>query len=302
MKQLDDVLRRAGGHEHAVPGFRLVAANAGFRDRRQIRQEGRSLRRGDGEAAQLAGLDLEDARRRGREPDRGLARDQRDDGRAAAFVRDVQHLDAGVVLEELGRELRDAAGARGGMGELAGTRFPERDELLHRPHRHCRVHHHHHRRGAKLGHRLEVLGEAVRQVLVERRVDGVRAGDHEQRVAVRRRVRRDIGADVGAGARPVFDHDLRAEAFRQPVAERAGQRVRAAARRERQDEAHRLVRIAGERRHGRQQTAGNAVQPHSIAELHEIPPRYVFVLLGPLCGRFPASGCPISYVQYLEVC
>ncbi len=88
------------------------------------------------------------------------------------------------------------------------------------------------RHGREIAHRIE--GHAREKARVDRERS---RGAHQHRVAVGRRLRDDIGADVAAGARPVVDHHLLREAVAQFLRDRAGDDVGAAARRKRDDEA-----------------------------------------------------------------
>jgi hypothetical protein len=65
--------------------------------------------------------------------------------------------------------------------------------------------------------------------LLDRRDDGVRHVGEQQSVAVRRRSGGDLNTEAAAGAGTVVDDDLLAERFRQPLAEKAGEHIRAAA-------------------------------------------------------------------------
>ena len=80
--------------------------------------------------------------------------------------------------------------------------------------------------------RRDVADEIEIELVVERRVDRVRRSDKEERVAVRRRPHDRLGADIGAGARPVLDDEWLAEPLRQPLADQARDDVGPAARRE----------------------------------------------------------------------
>ena len=55
---LDDGTRGAGGDEDAVPAEDVEAGEAGFGDGWKVGREGGALGGGDGEAAELSGLDL----------------------------------------------------------------------------------------------------------------------------------------------------------------------------------------------------------------------------------------------------
>src|SRR6185503_15459499 len=65
----------------------------------------------------------------------------------------------------------------------------------------------------------------------------------QQRIAVRRRLDRQVDADRAAGAGAVLDEHLLAEPARNVLADEPGDEVEPAAGRERHDEAHRPVRI-----------------------------------------------------------
>jgi hypothetical protein len=56
-------------------------------------------------------------------------------------------------------------------------------------------------------HRREVAGEIESEITVKRRVDRIGRRRHEQRVAVRCRLRHGIGGDIGAGSGPIFDDE-----------------------------------------------------------------------------------------------
>ena len=67
--------------------------------------------------------------------------------------------------------------------------------------------HHQHQVGVdQWRDRHQVAHELILLVSVKRLVDGLGAGDHQQRVAVGRGLGDELGANGGAGARAVF-HD-----------------------------------------------------------------------------------------------
>ena len=108
--------------------------------------------------------------------------------------------------------------------------------------------------------RRDVANEIEVELVVERRVDGVRRSDQEQRVAVRRRVHDHLGPDIAAGARPIFDDELLAEPLRQPLAHQARDDVGRAAGGIADDDVHRPRRI-GLRAVRSRDTAGSAAAP-----------------------------------------
>jgi hypothetical protein len=74
-------------------------------------------------------------------------------------------------------------------------------------------------------------------------VDGVRGHHEQQRVAVRRRAHDRVGGDVAAGAGAVLDHELLAEALRQPLPDHAGGCIGGTAGRKTENDAHGPRRI-----------------------------------------------------------
>ena len=103
-----------------------------------------------------------------------------------------------------------------------------------------RGHHEHVRHPRDAGDRREVADRVVRHLRVQPRVDRVRRHRaHDDRRAVGRRLRGEVGADVAAGAGAVVDDDD-AEAVLHLVGERAGDDVERAAGRIGDDQADRL--------------------------------------------------------------
>ncbi len=109
----------------------------------------------------------------------------------------------------------------------------------------------------QVGDQGEILHRIERQVGVDGRIDRVRADRIDvQRVAVGLRFRHVLGSNVAGGARPVLGDHLLAPLLREFLAERTGENVRSAARRERYDDADRPRRIIlrMDRRMGAQQS------------------------------------------------
>jgi hypothetical protein len=127
---------------------------------------------------------------------------------------------------------------------LPGFRFCVGDQFLHRIGRDRRIDGEHVRHTGDQHHRLEVFHVIERHLRIQARVDRVRAdGAHQQRIAVGRTFRDQLGTDVATGARSVVDDERLPERFRQLLRDRARQDVGRAARRERDDDPHRLRRI-----------------------------------------------------------
>ena len=74
--------------------------------------------------------------------------------------------------------------------------------------------HHHEGRADDAGDRRGVADEIETQVVVDRCVDRVYGGGHQECVAVRGRTHQRVSCDVGGSARPVLDDELLAETLR----------------------------------------------------------------------------------------
>ena len=162
--------------------------------------------------------------------------------RAAALVLHDDDVDARLQAEELGSEVLEAADARGGRVQLAGLALCQRDELLQRAHRQRGRHDEQARTGADRRDRHEPLQRFVGQ-LPERDAHREAHRDEKQRVAIGRRFRRGIDADGAASAATVVDDHPLPEALAELRGHHASYDVVRAARRERDDEPHRLRRI-----------------------------------------------------------
>ncbi len=155
----------------------------------------------------------------------------------------MHHVDPRLLLEELAREVLEAADAGGRIVEASGLLLGERDELLETIRGKARRDRDHDRSRAEHGNWRERGGRVVGK-LVDRRVERERDRDEDQRVAVGRGLRRHLGADEAARAADVLDDDGLVQAHRQLLGDRASDDVVAATGWERNDEADRLVRIS----------------------------------------------------------
>ena len=105
------------------------------------------------------------------------------------------------------------------------------------------IHVHHQGRADDARNRGDIADEIVIELLVERCIDRVRHGEHDKRVAVRRRAHGHFGADVGGGAGPVLDDEWLSEPLGQPLADEAREDVVCATGRKSGNQAHRPARI-----------------------------------------------------------
>ena len=119
--------------------------------------------------------------------------------------------------------------------------------------------------GHELGSRLVLAAGAMSrmklsiELVVEGRVDGIRWGDREKRIAVRRCPHDRFGSDIAASARAVFDDEWLPEPLRKPLTDQACEHVIRGAGGKRNDDAHRPCRIGlrpGDPRQGREPGSG----------------------------------------------
>src|SRR5213079_1507345 len=160
----------------------------------------------------------------------------------------VHHLHAGHRLVHRRGELRGAAVAVGGVVQDTGMGARVGGELGDVLRRYLWIHHQHRRRRGDQGDRREVLQRVVAELLVQVRIHHVAAdAGEEKRVAVGRRLRRELRADRAAGAGPVVDDDRLAKLRADLLRDRARHGVVAAAGREGDDQVDRLRRVLSER-------------------------------------------------------
>jgi hypothetical protein len=118
--------------------------------------------------------------------------------------------------------------------------------------------HQHVRAAREQHHRRKGLLRIERELGDQAGIHRVGEGGHHQRVAVGSALGHEVAADDRAGARlVVHDHGL-AQRLSHRDAERTGDRIRAAARRERNHQLHGLVGKGGER--GRSGESGHRNQ------------------------------------------
>ena len=162
-----------------------------------------------------------------KERHRNMAADQIVGRQAAAAIRHVNDVDAGLQLQHLAGQMMRRGDARRAELHLAGIGLSIGDQLGHRLHRQFGVHRDDDDVGASIGDRCEILHRVERHAFVEMHIRGHhRVGADHQRRAVGRGAGDRGGADVAAGAGPVFDHDRLAKRRLQPVHDARGRRRR----------------------------------------------------------------------------
>ena len=158
---------------------------------------------------------------------------------------------------------------RGREVDLARFCFGDFDQLLHAACGKRRVHQEHVGRHGELRHRREIPDRVERRARIQAGArDEVGCGE-QQGVAVGRCVLHDFRADVAGRAWPVVGYDLLAEPLAELLRDDAADGIRCAARRLRNNETHRTLRIHCIRCMTRRDRAGNPshctqVHPHAL--------------------------------------
>jgi hypothetical protein len=163
---------------------------------------------------------------------------------ASALERHMDDLHAGCQLEQLAGHVDTDTIATGAEVHLSGPGGRERRELLCRFRRNARMHQQHIGRGGDLGHGREVAQRIVGRVRVQVRHDRERPGEPEQqRVAVRRLLHDELGADQAGCADPVLDDDLMAQCLGHRLRDGAAYHVDRTAGPRGRDHAYGLRRV-----------------------------------------------------------
>ena len=161
----------------------------------------------------------------------------------APLVGNVLQLGPGHHLEQYRRKVRAAAFAGGGIAELLLLRPGQRNKFLQRGGRHAGIHGKQEARTGDGGDCVEVLEGVIGQMREQAGVGHMRGSHQQDGVTVGRGSDHCLAADDGiATAAVIHDHRL-APPVRQLLRRHACHGVSTAARRKRNDEAHRLHRI-----------------------------------------------------------
>jgi len=183
-----------------------------FCDWGHVRQCFYVRRSGHTKGAELARLDIPNGRGDSVEDDLYLPAEQIRE--VAAAIRNVNQVDPGHHLEQLPENMGRGAHAGGSHVDLARIGLSIGDEFGNRSCRDCRIDHHDEGSKVNVGDRRNVTDEIESEVVVNRRIERVRGGNHKQRMAVRRCSRDEFSAEIAACARPVIDDDRSAEPLR----------------------------------------------------------------------------------------
>ena len=147
---IDYRLRCAAWRHRTEPQFNRIAGD-GVAHGGHVGQCVPALFGGDRERAQLARADMRHYRQQTADNDGGLPGEQIGHGRAGAFIVYADHRRAGHAEHQFSCHVRQAAHTAGGIGEIAGLGFGERDQFFGGFRRQGRVHRQHKRRNAELG-------------------------------------------------------------------------------------------------------------------------------------------------------
>src|SRR4051812_25974098 len=100
------------------------------------------------------------------------------------------------------------------------------------------MHNHDGRLAANARNWSDVADEIEIELVVERRIDGIRRIGEQKGIAIRSRTHDCLGADVAASTGPILNDELLTEPLRQPLSDRARGDIGRTARRESDDDAH----------------------------------------------------------------
>jgi hypothetical protein len=91
----------------------------------------------------------------------------------------------------------------------------------------------------KSGNRRDVGQKVERNLLIERRIDGIGRGEHDERRAIGRRIDHRLRRNIAAGAGPILDDERLAQSVCQPLCHQTRQEVGGTAGSKSDNQAHR---------------------------------------------------------------
>ncbi len=153
----------------------------------------------------------------------------------------MHDVDAGEMFQQLAGHVIVRARTGRAVIERARFRSRQREQLGQVLRRHGRVHHQHQVAVDQRRDRNQIAHQLIRFLVVQRFVDGLRAGDHQQRVAVGRSLGDQVGADGGSGARAVVHDEGLVQGLAQFLGDGAGVDVGRPAGAKRDDDSDRTA-------------------------------------------------------------
>ena len=156
----------------------------------------------------------------------------------------MQHFYSAGLLEQFHAEMTGAAGGNRRIVQLSGTCLCIRNEFAHRTHRQLRRCDQHLWRRDHLRHGREVFERVIRQLRHQQRQGNELARRaKQQRVAIGRRARDELGSDDATAACAVVDDHLLANRFLQFTCDCASNEIGRPTRRIGNDQPQRLGRV-----------------------------------------------------------
>ena len=286
-------VRHAARTDKAVPdhGFEAGLVEA-FGEGGRVGQVGMPVAGTDREQTHLARGDLRHAADQRGQRHVHLSGDGVDHLLAGALVWGERDAQVERELELFHVEVARGADTRGGVIQPAGVLLRVGDHFRHRPEGRVVVGDQDQGRGRDPGDRREVLDRVVGHGALQVRRSGERRMHHHQDgIAVRRGGGTRLHPDHAAGTLAILDEEAGAGLRRHPLGKRARDGVEARRRPERDDDAHRLVRIgvggAHRRDHVRHQGQGGAQGAEHL--VHRLSPELATGILAP--GRMLTPLC-----------
>ena len=150
----------------------------------------------------------------------------------------MDHFDAGHHPKQFTAEMAQVSGPARTQVYLARIRLGVSDELGDRLGRERRIRQQDESIVVDARDRNDVARDGDGALLIERHVDGVRRGEHQQGVAVSRRACDRLQGEIAAAARPVVDNHRLAEPLRQRMTNESRDDVGRAAGGNEDDQSH----------------------------------------------------------------
>src|SRR5258708_37791411 len=204
----NDVARSASRREKTDPSERFELRVAELCHARDFRRQGAALQRGHGQRLHPAGAHLGQDGGNDRKHGLDISGKQISQRRREAAIRNVDHIELGVVLQKLHCQVRGTATSSGAVGPLARvlpTLLDERPEVVDSQ---IRLDYEHLGRRSEKRYRLQIPVRIIRKALVQILVHRDRPlYGHEERVTIRATLCNGFGADVPAGSGAIVDDE-----------------------------------------------------------------------------------------------
>ena len=211
---------------HAVPADHIHILEARLRQRRHVRQRGETLCRTDRQRAQTSAQHMRHAALRDTKTHLRLSAHQIGERCGHPFVRDIDHLDSGVIQKHFCDDMRRGTVARIGIVHLPRLRPRQLHELSQCFRRHRGMHDHHPGQTAHQGDRCEVALKIKRQLRIQMRERDKRGGREQPGVTISRRLRHGFAGDDATGGGPLIDYQLLSPYLGEFLADHAREQIR----------------------------------------------------------------------------